>query len=62
MYFLRGVLLIAKWELTYVVMLKGENIVRSSCGCGICAAVCPRGILKLENDTRQAESIRTKFY
>jgi ferredoxin len=29
---------------------KGENIVRSSCvGCGICAAVCPRGVLKLEN-------------
>jgi ferredoxin len=20
-------------------------------GCGICAAVCPRGVLKLENDT-----------
>ena len=30
---------------------KGENIIRSSCvGCGICAAVCPRGVLKLEND------------
>jgi len=29
---------------------RGENIVRSSCvGCGICAAVCPRGVLKLEN-------------
>jgi ferredoxin len=29
---------------------KGENIVRSSCvGCGICSAVCPRGVLKLEN-------------
>jgi ferredoxin len=43
---------IAKWELTFVVMLKRENIVRSSCvGCGICAAVCPRGVLKLENDT-----------
>jgi ferredoxin len=26
------------------------NIVRASCvGCGICAAVCPRGVLKLEN-------------
>jgi ferredoxin len=24
--------------------------VRSSCvGCGICSAVCPRGVLKLEN-------------
>ena len=30
---------------------KGQNIVRSSCvGCGICSAVCPRGVLKLEND------------
>ena len=29
---------------------KGENIIRSSCvGCGICSAVCPRGVLKLEN-------------
>ena len=29
---------------------KGENIVRSSCvGCGICSAICPRGVLKLEN-------------
>jgi ferredoxin len=29
---------------------KGENIVRSSCvGCGICSAVCPRGVLNLEN-------------
>jgi ferredoxin len=29
-----------------------KDIVRSSCvGCGICAAVCPRGVLKLENDT-----------
>ena len=30
----------------------GKNIVRASCvGCGICAAVCPRGVLKLENGT-----------
>lgn len=29
---------------------RGESIVRASCvGCGICAAVCPRGVLKLEN-------------
>ena len=29
---------------------KGQNIVRASCvGCGVCSAVCPRGVLKLEN-------------
>ena len=29
---------------------RGENIVRASCvGCGVCAAVCPRGVLALEN-------------
>jgi len=28
---------------------RGQNIVRASCvGCGIGAAVCPRGVLKLE--------------
>jgi len=29
---------------------RGQNIIRASCvGCGICSAVCPRGVLKLEN-------------
>ena len=29
---------------------RGQNIVRASCvGCGVCAAVCPRGVLSLEN-------------
>jgi len=29
---------------------RGQSIVRSSCvGCGICSAVCPRGVLRLEN-------------
>ena len=47
------------WKLFYLLRTridvrayaqKGENIVRSSCvGCGICSAVCPRGVLKLEN-------------
>jgi len=33
---------------------KKQNIVRSSCvGCGICSAVCPRGVLKLENGSRK---------
>jgi ferredoxin len=38
-----------KWELMSAVMHKRRNIVRSSCvGCGVCSAVCPRGVLKLE--------------
>ncbi len=29
---------------------QGKNIIRASCvGCGVCSAVCPRGVLKLEN-------------
>jgi ferredoxin len=43
---------------------RGQDVVRASCvGCGICAAVCPRGVLRLENsdldvDTR-TEELRT---
>jgi ferredoxin len=33
-----------------------ENIVRASCvGCGVCAAVCPRGVLSLENGATHAD-------
>jgi ferredoxin-type protein NapH len=33
---------------------RGQNIVRASCvGCGICATVCPRGVLSLENGSRE---------
>ena len=36
---------------------KGQNIVRSSCvGCGVCSAVCPRGVLKLENGEDAGDS------
>lgn len=29
---------------------RGQDVIRASCvGCGICAAVCPRGVLRLEN-------------
>lgn len=29
---------------------QGKNIVRAPCvGSGVCSAVCPRGVLKLEN-------------
>ncbi|MFT7611482.1 MAG: ferredoxin-type protein NapH [Parvicellaceae bacterium] len=36
---------------------KGQNIVRSSCvGCGVCSAVCPRGVLKLENGPNSGSS------
>jgi len=29
---------------------RGANIVRASCvGCGICASLCPRGVLRLED-------------
>ena len=40
---------------------RGQDVVRASCvGCGVCAAVCPRGVLRLENsavdiDTRASE-------
>ena len=31
-----------------------QNIIRASCvGCGVCAAVCPRGVLNLENGSIQ---------
>ena len=35
---------------------RGQNIVRASCvGCGVCAAVCPRGVLRLENGPDTAD-------
>ena len=43
---------------------RGQDVVRASCvGCGVCAAVCPRGVLRLENAaadvTRRTEQLRT---
>ena len=39
---------------------RGQDIVRSSCvGCGICSAVCPRGVLRLENGSEDIKD-RTK--
>ena len=33
---------------------RGQNIIRASCvGCGMCAEVCPRGVLRLENAPRR---------
>ena len=41
---------------------KGQNIVRASCvGCGICAAVCPRGVLKLENGSVDLKNKTTEL-
>ena len=37
---------------------RGQDIVRASCvGCGICAAVCPRGVLKLENGPEDSRKV-----
>ncbi len=33
---------------------RGQDIVRSSCvGCGVCSSVCPRGVLNLENTSKE---------
>jgi len=33
---------------------RGQNIICASCvGCGLCATVCPRGVLSLENGPKQ---------
>jgi ferredoxin len=35
--------------------------VRASCvGCGVCAAVCPRGVLSLENGIEESRVIHVK--
>jgi Pyruvate/2-oxoacid:ferredoxin oxidoreductase delta subunit len=45
------------------VMLKKEKTLYSSCvGCGICAAVCPRGVLKLEMVLKKEGLIRMRSY
>jgi ferredoxin len=36
-------------------MLK-RKMCTSCVGCGICAAVCPRGVLKLENGSEEVNS------
>ena len=45
------VLLIVNKGLMFELTLrKDKTLVRASCvGCGVCSAVCPRGVLNLEN-------------
>jgi ferredoxin len=41
---------------------KGQNVVRASCvGCGVCAAVCPRGVLRLENGSTDIDDRTTEL-
>jgi ferredoxin len=40
---------------------RGQDVVRASCvGCGVCAAVCPRGVLRLENAAADIGTRTTK--